>query len=143
MELGCGWNDGGNAGHSCALRKALCAFLLEERGFAAMNQVKLEGMLSHHFWGTYYATIYLMAKDASSAKDAQKVLGDSWERTIEEPNVLFFHGKDSELEIQLKRLEGFGADRKKMCSCAKSIDFGEPFVVVVKTIPNEQMKIFG
>jgi predicted AlkP superfamily phosphohydrolase/phosphomutase len=58
-------------------------------------------------------------------------LGSHWKTTDKDKKALLFHGKDSELEEVLDQLGSLGADRKKITSLAKSIDFGEQFEITV------------
>ena len=116
-------------------RKQLCLHLPGDE----MNTVKAQGQLRHCFWGTYEATIALWFRDEPSARDARKVLGD-WNHGENDSATLVWHGKEDDLERTLTRLEKFGASRNDMTSINKSIDFGEPFEVVIPVVPEEQLE---
>lgn len=112
-----------------------------------MNFVKAKGQLRHCFWGTYEATIVLWFNDAPSARDAKKVLGrdnkkvlGNWNHSHDNQSVLIWHGLGDDLENTLTELERFGADRNVITSINKSIDYGEPFEVVIPVIPEEQLE---
>jgi hypothetical protein len=97
-----------------------------------VNQIICKGRLRHCWWGTYYATIGLFCKDTCEATHVRSKLGSLWRLHEENDTVVIYHGKESELESVLEQLESLGADRKKMTSIAKSIDFGEEFIISVQ-----------
>ena len=108
----------------------------------SMNKAKADGILAHHFWGDYYATIALEFESNAHAKDALRVLGDAWRFHEKVDNVLIFHGqKDALTEVE-KTLVKYGADSEKMTSLAKSVDYGEPFTVEIPIVPEEQCELF-
>lgn len=105
-------------------------------------EIKGNGLLQHHFWGTYCAT---MCVEFNSPEDAVLVLlvfGDTWEQDKKAKNCIVFHGSDPELEIEINKLVGFGADKNKICSLAKSIDYGEEFTVKVNVPNPDQIELF-
>ena len=104
-----------------------------------MNIVKAKGQLRHCFWGTYEATIALWFNDEPSARDAKKVLGN-WSHDERNPSTLVWHGLGDDLENTLIKLERFGANRNVITSVNKSIDYGEPFEVVISVAPEEQLE---
>jgi len=106
-----------------------------------MNKVKANGLLRHHFWGEYCATIVLEFDNFLHAKDALRVLGGEWSFHDKVDNVLIFHGKKKELTKVEKTLVKYRADPKKMTSLAKSVDFGEPFTVEIPIVPEEQKEL--
>ena len=107
-----------------------------------MNRAKASGILAHHFWGEYCATIALEFETNAHAKDALRVLGEVWKFHEKVDNVLIFHGKKEALAEVEKTLVKYGADSKKMTSLAKSVDFGEPFEVEIPISPEEQGELF-
>jgi hypothetical protein len=94
-----------------------------------------KGQLRHHFWGDYRATIILQFATAALAAEALPQFPD-WDIHSEaHPEALIYHGGGAELKHQEALLVSLGADRKKLGSLAKSIDFGEPFTVTVDLGP--------
>ena len=92
--------------------------------------VKCIGQLQHHFWYDYHATIVLLAPDSKSADQIAELLGENWTIFgVGHKYGVYFRGKNHKLEGAIKQLCSFGADRKKITSLAKSIDFGEKFDV--------------
>lgn len=106
-----------------------------------MNQVKATGQLRHCFWGTYEASIVLVFADKQSTIDVQKQHFQNWKMSEKSDKAILFHGKEEGLEAELVKLESFGGDRKKITSCAKSIDYGERFEVIIPVVPNEQLSL--
>lgn len=113
----------------------------KEKG-EGMNKVKASGLLAHHFWGEYSATIALEFEASAHAKDALRVLGDMWTVHEKVDNVLIFHGQREELTKVEQTLVKYGADSKKITSLAKSVDFGEPFTVEIPISSEEQGELF-
>jgi hypothetical protein len=95
-----------------------------------------KGQLKHHFWGDYRATIVLQFATPALAREALTQFPD-WDIHSEaHPEVISYHGGGDELKAQENLLVSLGANRKKLGSLAKSIDFGEPFTVTVKLGPD-------
>jgi hypothetical protein len=100
--------------------------------------VKARGQLRHRFHGTYSAVIGLVFEfglvfeSAQDANEARQVLGDEWQPGKDRPDALLWVGDSDALERVSDALEAHGADRKKIASIAKSIDFGEPFEIDVQ-----------
>lgn len=105
-------------------------------------KAKANGLLAHHFWGTYCATIALEFDTSEYAQDALRVLEDVWTVHEKMNNVLVFHGQKELLSEVEKTLVKYGADSKKMTSLAKSVDYGEPFTVEIPIVPEEQGELF-
>lgn len=97
-----------------------------------MKLIKADGRLRHCFFGTYYATIALRFSSHEDALKGFEVLGTNWKISDTTKSALVFHGKNPELEDVLSTLEKFGADRKKVTSLAKSVDFGDPFQITIE-----------
>ena len=93
--------------------------------------LKARGLLQHHFWGDYVATIVLAFTSASEAAQAQREVFKDWEISKKNPSAIRFHGGGKELDAVEALLVKFGADAKKLKSMAKSIDYGEEFTVSV------------
>jgi hypothetical protein len=89
------------------------------------------GQLKHHFWGDYAASIVLQFDSPTAAQVALPHF-QGWRVHKTHADVLVFHGSDPALETALTQLEAHGANRDVVCSCAKSIDYGEHFVIEVK-----------
>lgn len=82
--------------------------------------------LQHHFWGDYKATIiaaFDTPEQAARANDSVEFA--DWDVHEREPRALVYHGGGAELKANEAMLVKFGADKKKLGSLAKSIDFGE------------------
>lgn len=93
-----------------------------------------KGQLRHHFWGEYSATIVLQFHSPVLA-DAAVAKLPGFNVHPGEPRALVFHGKGDELKLVESLLVSLGADRKKLTSLAKSIDFGEPFTIALDLTP--------
>lgn len=97
-----------------------------------MSKINCKGRLRHCWWGTYHATVGLFCKDTFEARGVHSKLGSPWRLHEKNDSAVMYHGKGSELESVLNQLESLGADRDKMTSIAKSIDFGEEFTISVE-----------
>ena len=106
-----------------------------------MQTVHCEGILAHHFWGDYCATVALLFKSAQHAADAKVTLGDKWQ-VGKKDTALVWNGNSNELAKLTDQLASYGADPKKIASVAKSIDYGEPFECDVPIVPVEQGSLF-
>lgn len=91
--------------------------------------MKARGQLRHRFWGTYSAVIGLVFASEAEAMEARQTLGDDWQPSDKHPAALLWVGDSDALERVSDVLEAHGADRKKISSIAKSIDYGEPFEI--------------
>lgn len=111
-----------------------------------MVKIHAHGILKHHFWGTYSATIGLSFSDKASAADALRTFGGrekGWIVSTVNPSMLVWDGvDDGALDAVCDVLESYGAEREKIASIARSIDHGEPFEVDVPIVPAEQMSLF-
>ncbi|MFH1526374.1 MAG: hypothetical protein ABIG69_06935 [Bacteroidota bacterium] len=107
-----------------------------------MNKVKAVGQLRHRFWGDYSALIYLKFLDKESAQAAKKVLGEPWNITETIDEALFCVVDSKELKKVEDTLEKYGADKSKIASIAKSIDYGEEFNIEVPIEIEEQTTLF-
>jgi len=96
--------------------------------------VKARGQLKHHFWGTYVASVWLVFDSPLDAEVARSQVFTEWKTNPEHLDTIGFHGSDPLLTAQLDLLEAHGADRDLVESCAKSIDYGEPFTVDVQGV---------
>lgn len=106
------------------------------------NTIHARGILAHHFWGTYSATIGLQFDSAECARDALKVLGGKWKKS-KRPEVLVWYGNSPELAECKKVLGSYGADVGKIDSLKTSIDYGENFEVDIPAVPEKQGKLKG
>jgi hypothetical protein len=105
--------------------------------------MKAHGQLRHHFHGEYSATIAVQFESAEHADQALSKLGDGWKVGDKASNALIWFGNSEALKKCKEILVGYGADEKKIDSCAKSIDYGEPFDIDVPAgIPKEQASLF-
>lgn len=96
--------------------------------------ITAEGRLKHHFWGEYRATIALKFATPELATAALPQFPD-WKQSDKVPSALTFFGDRDAVTKQEDLLERLGADRRKISSLAKSIDWGEPFTVAVDLTP--------
>jgi hypothetical protein len=94
--------------------------------------MKAKGILKHHFWGEYFATIILKFEDEISANNILKYNDFNQWKIGKNPNVLVWHGNSEALDKVKIILANYGADIKKIDSVNKSIDYGEPFEIDVK-----------
>jgi hypothetical protein len=95
---------------------------------------KADGRLRHHFHGTYSATIILQFPSGPAAALALPKLGAGWETARNHPEALVWSGESAALESVKAILGSFGADTRKIDSCAKSLDYGEPFTCTFSDI---------
>ena len=100
-----------------------------------------EGLLAHHFHGTYWATIGLMFDDEFSARDALATLGAPFRQSTAAPRVLLCEVEGQTLAHVEALLESYGADRQLMGSLRFSCDVGEPFGILVPVQPSEQAEL--
>lgn len=96
--------------------------------------ITAEGRLKHHFWGEYRATIALKFATPELAAQALPQFPD-WKQSEIVPSALTFFGDRDAVTKQEDLLVTLGADRRKISSLAKSIDFGEAFTVTVDLTP--------
>jgi hypothetical protein len=102
------------------------------------------GQLQHHFWGEYRASMVLLF-DSAPMLDAALASGmlKAWERSEKRPGtVLHWFGSGDELDPAVDELVACGAERRKIASIAKSIDYGEPFEVDFEVDDPRQMGLF-
>lgn len=112
----------------------------------AQTKIKAKGQLQHHFWGTYSATLILKFQ---SEKDREKAIPfltveklgayrnangatvqeTGWQTHPADATATLIHAGKETLEAITEKLVAFGADKKKINSMAKSIDFGERFEI--------------
>jgi len=102
---------------------------------------KADGQLRHCYFGEYSAVIALGFNDEYEANESIRKLGPGWKHG-QKSNVLVWVGNTTELEGCKHVLVSFGADEKKIDSCAHSIDYGEPFSIHIEIVSKEQMKLF-
>lgn len=106
-----------------------------------MHKVKGKGLLRHQFWGAYSATIALAFNSENAASDAVKVLGKEWVIANQNSSVLLWTGNSEELNNLKDVLARYGADRDKIDSIKRSIDYGEEFYVEIPVICVEQLSL--
>lgn len=106
--------------------------------------VKAEGMLRHHFWMPYQATIALAFADADCAKAAMTML-PGWKQGTKSLNALVWFGDSEALKEQERLLVFFGADENAISSVAHSIDHGDRFEcqIEVEAVDPNQLPMFG
>jgi hypothetical protein len=101
-----------------------------------MALIIARGQLQHHFWGEYSASIVLKFHSAFLAHKALEQLpGFKVHSNPDFAYALTFYGKGADLKAVEALLVSKGADKKKLNSMAKSIDYGEPFNITVDLTP--------
>jgi hypothetical protein len=110
-------------------------------GGVNMN-AQAKGILRHQFFGTYSAVIALEFQDTYQAKESLTKLGNGWNISQKNDNVLVWAGNSEELDVCKDVLTSFGADYDKIDSVAKSIDYGEPFQVIIPIDNKDQLAMF-
>lgn len=113
-------------------------------------KIKAKGLLRHRFWGDYQAHIILDFDSPEECKSALEPLNNNiifgeyrsvnggmiqssgW-RILEKEGVELKHASievnSNDLDLVVTRLVEFGADKSKITSMAKSIDYGERFEI--------------
>jgi hypothetical protein len=106
--------------------------------------ITAKGILAHHFHGAYWAQIALEFETEENARDCLPVLGSGWEVGQKHKNILVWTGDSAALDETTKILVSFGAEEKKIASCATSIDHGEWFKITcdVRAVVKEQTSLF-
>lgn len=88
-----------------------------------------DGQLQHHAWGKYHATIVLVFISPEVAAKAMEKLSPGWKVHPKNSRAITWHGDEDKLKPIQEELIGYGADKQKMNSMAKSIDYGERFII--------------
>ena len=106
--------------------------------------VKAEGILRHHFWGTYYATVGLVFDNEFEAKCALNSgkLHKEFKHADKKENALVCFVDGDKLEEIKKNLGTFGADEKAIDSVAHSVDYGDPFFIELEVVDPRQQELF-
>ncbi len=94
------------------------------------GHISARGILRHHFWGDYRATITLHVERPEYLPAVLAAL-PAFKTDAAHPTSCGYHGGGEELKAQEDRLVDLGADRKAITSLAHSIDHGDPFVITV------------
>jgi uncharacterized protein YbbC (DUF1343 family) len=84
--------------------------------------------------------------DSAAMLDATLVAGKfkGWERSQKRPDtILHWFGNSDALEATMDELVAHGAERGRINSIAKSIDYGEPFEVEFEADDPRQASLFG
>ena len=119
-----------------------------------MTTAAAKGILKHHFWGDYQATVALEFSSAEMAEAALSTLGEGWKSKGK--YVAWFGGREA-LDALKARFAGMDllvtcSDPRCRTKCRDqaidgvphSIDFGPAFVVSVPLpTPPEQLSILG
>ncbi len=95
--------------------------------------VTANGLLQHHFWGTYSASIRLRFHSKELATQALGFLPGF--KQSPSGLQLGFHGSGKPLVQAEALLVALGANRQAMTSVAHSIDFGDPFTITIDLTP--------
>lgn len=88
------------------------------------------GLLAHHFHAPYWAAIAIAFETREQAAGALEVLGAPWWPT-KGGKAIVANVAGDELDELKRVLARYGADPRKIDSCARSIDYGEAFTVVM------------
>jgi hypothetical protein len=103
-----------------------------------------QGIARHHFWGDYKATITVAFLQthltAPEMLEAVKTALPSFDVDEDEDTgrvIAYFIGGDKALDTAVTELVAAGAERSKILSIARSIDWGEQFTVDITPLPTE------
>jgi hypothetical protein len=118
-------------------------------------KLKAKGYTRHRFWGEYSVHMVLLFDSREEALLAQPILNEGMEfghfynagggysksegfRNLahgqgDAARALFIEVADPVLTQIVDRLVGYGADKKKILSMARSIDYGEEFYIEIET----------
>jgi len=102
-----------------------------------------KGQLQHHFWGDYSATICILWHSPALALQALQSF-PQFEIHPNEPRAIRYHGTGADLKLAEASLRDHGADMGKVGSMKRSIDYGEPFEVVIpvaETAPDTSVQL--
>jgi hypothetical protein len=102
---------------------------------------RARGMLAHHFWGEYHATIALVFQEARGASLALPKLGAGWRASTKNADVLVWGGTGEAFKACVDVLASFGADREKVQSLRYSVDHGEWFDVAIPVRNPDQLAL--
>lgn len=102
----------------------------------AATTVTGQGILQHHFWGEYHATLTIVFERPGYAQLAARVLGPPWRAeplgfSMNPSPVVACFVDEKVLPAVKEVLVHYGADRNKVNSVATSIDFGEPWTIEI------------
>ncbi len=100
------------------------------------HSIKGKGQLRHRFHGEYSAVIILIWETVQDASDSVKMMGGPWTIHNTEPRATVWQGNSDDLAVCTERLVEYGAEREKIASLAKSIDFGEKFEITIPDVPD-------
>lgn len=103
--------------------------------------IKGEGQLVHHFWGDYCCDIVIRFDTAAEAETVLEsgLLGEHWSQSAKDDfAIVALRINRDQLETIKDALEAQGADRRKIDSVARSIDYGEPFEIRMDLDPRQQ-----
>ena len=106
-------------------------------------KVSAKGQLRHRFFGQYSAVIGLKFDCPGDAIAALPKLGAGWSRHETVDHALIWVGDSDALKACETTLERFGAEKRKIASLAKSVDYGEPFSITVEVEDPNQLTIGG
>ncbi len=123
--------------------------------------MKATGRARHRFWGRYSAHIVLQFESQEHALKAMPMLNNKiefgkyqsaggglvdsigWHHLThgqgEVDKALFIEVADPALSLVVDRLTLFGAEKKKILSLARSIDYGEVFYIEMDTDDPNQL----
>lgn len=114
-----------------------------------MPEVTAQGLERFHFWGNYSVDIILVFASEEDAERALPVLNlvkhpssrcdacgtwrvpGEWKVNPNNHKILMAWIAEPDIDAVHKQLEQYGADPKKISSCSRSIDCGQPFEVTI------------
>ena len=121
-------------------------------------KVSFTGILQHHFWGDYCATVVLRFNSPQLAKDAQQVLGAAdpshlemekgeWGYSHRDPNKIHALLSSEQLDKLKSQFKAWGMDQRNLDnidSMNSSVDHGSPFCGEIEiNLPNlNQVSMF-
>lgn len=119
-------------------RRAIPAFLADPPlPSHPAGLVRCAGQLRHRFWGEYSAVIGVWTVDPADHAALAAALPDWEDVPGERPARRIIVSGEAEIAAAEDTLERLGADRRKIGSVAKSIDYGEPFTFLVPAVAVE------
>lgn len=126
-------------------------------------KIEAKGYTRHRFWGEYSVHMVLLFESREHALLAQPILNKDIEfgqfynagggytksegfRNLahaqgDAARALFVECADPALTQVIERLAEYGADKKKILSMARSIDYGEEFTFAIEIEDPNQLKL--
>lgn len=104
--------------------------------------ITAKGQARHRFWGEYSAAIALIFDRRKHAEWVQECFLKDWDLAESGNPALVKIASKDETDAVVEVLTQYGAEKKKILSIAKSIDYGEPFECTFDVADPNQMSMF-